>query len=942
MRIDAINIDGFGTFSDRNFGQIDSPLTVIYGPNEAGKSTLLGYLRQILFGFPTRRATENNYLIEGNVQHGGSLNVTMDDGRRLIVARHAGRYAAGTVTLHDDQNNPIDTTELPGLLGGATRSVFESIFAFDLRELSSFNSADNEEIASLLYGAGMSAPRMIATLQKVDKAKSDIFRPGGHNQPVAQLLHQLGETESSLRTVQNQSSEFRTYRREHAEIEGCIGEIGQSIIEVQSNRRLLNRHIEAWETWIDLGIKRERLEEIPVFNGFPENAITRLENFEDKLTTARASVEQVTDRHQSATDASAAAIPYESILERTIDVKKIVEQRGAFAGSVRDLPERQADFDRDEARITEDLSTLGSDWSQQRVEDFSVTIALRDQIEQSRLALENAEQDIRDQEIEIKRIESELSDAKQRSNEFDLESTDSDIQPANRVQLLLAIAVAAIGLLLAIAGALIESTIFIGIGIGIGAGVPGVLLAGNLLRARGAQGRGISNADRGRLLENRRIEERLRGQLNSAEQAKIESKQQRSDKNMSWRNWLNSNGLPESLSPVGASDYLTQIDTTKGRVTVATERRNRVIAIQDDVDEYRTLVSDVGELVEISIGDDSVSVQIASTEISELFDSATADERKRAETKRSIPGLATELASVKRELQQLENELAQLLNEGGTENPEEFRRLANQHFQRQELENSEQNLLDSLRHIMGPDYDLENLDSELSENSKDQMNTELDSLDSELKNMEQDRADLNIRVGELNTKISTLVDDDQASILRAGKASLVADLQDHAVDWTRYSLAMALLEMTRQKYEEERQPAILGRASGYFSEFTYGRYERVFSPLGESEFHVVEAGPTPQNKPTSKLSQGTLEQLYLAMRFAAVEEFGEKREHLPVVVDEVLVNFDLERAKKAAGAFGKIAESNQVLVFTCHPWIRDLFEDAVPGAGFIDLDVSPD
>ena len=78
------------------------------------------------------------------------------------------------------------------------------------------------------------------------------------------------------------------------------------------------------------------------------------------------------------------------------------------------------------------------------------------------------------------------------------------------------------------------------------------------------------------------------------------------------------------------------------------------------------------------------------------------------------------------------------------------------------------------------------------------------------------------------------------------------------------------------------------------------------------------------------------------MRFAAVEEFGEKREHLPVVVDEVLVNFDLERAKKAAAAFGKIAEGNQVLVFTCHLWIRDLFEDAVPGAGFIDLDASPD
>ena len=252
-------------------------------------------------------------------------------------------------------------------------------------------------------------------------------------------------------------------------------------------------------------------------------------------------------------------IPDEPILERSIDVRKIVEQRGAFAGSVRDLPERQADSDRDEARITEDLSTLGSDWTQHRVEDFGVTIALRDQIEQSRLALENADQNIRDREIEIERIESELSDAEQRSNEFDLESTESDARPANRVQLLLAVAVAAIGLMLAIVGASVDSTIFIGIGIG--AGVPGVLFAGNLLRARGSQGTSISNADRGRLLENRRIEERLRGQLSRAEQAKIDTEQERAEEYQTWHNWLNTNSLPESLSPTGASEFLTQIDT---------------------------------------------------------------------------------------------------------------------------------------------------------------------------------------------------------------------------------------------------------------------------------------------------------------------------------------------------------------------------------------------
>ncbi|MCI0882464.1 MAG: hypothetical protein J4O05_10175, partial [Chloroflexi bacterium] len=186
-----------------------------------------------------------------------------------------------------------------------------------------------------------------------------------------------------------------------------------------------------------------------------------------------------------------------------------------------------------------------------------------------------------------------------------------------------------------------------------------------------------------------------------------------------------------------------------------------------------------------------------------------------------------------------------------------------------------------------------------------------------------------------------LQSDEDASKLRARRASLVETLQDHASEWSRYSMAMAILDLTRQKYEKERQPAILEKASGYFKEFTDGRYDRVFSRLGESVFQVAESGPSRRNKSPEELSRGTLEQLYLAMRFAAVEEFGERQERLPVIVDEVLVNFDPVRASKAAAAFGRIADHNQVIVFTCHPWIRDLFQDAIPEAGLLNLNGNP-
>ena len=61
MRITGLHIDGFGRFADRGFGPLERPVTVFYGPNEAGKSTLLEFIRRILFGFPSGRNRGNEY-----------------------------------------------------------------------------------------------------------------------------------------------------------------------------------------------------------------------------------------------------------------------------------------------------------------------------------------------------------------------------------------------------------------------------------------------------------------------------------------------------------------------------------------------------------------------------------------------------------------------------------------------------------------------------------------------------------------------------------------------------------------------------------------------------------------------------------------------------------------------------------------------------------------
>ena len=73
--------------------------------------------------------------------------------------------------------------------------------------------------------------------------------------------------------------------------------------------------------------------------------------------------------------------------------------------------------------------------------------------------------------------------------------------------------------------------------------------------------------------------------------------------------------------------------------------------------------------------------------------------------------------------------------------------------------------------------------------------------------------------------------------------------------------------------------------------------------------------------------------------FGLILELGQRAERLPVIVDEALVNFDPDRGTRAASSFIDLSETNQVLVFTCHPQIVDWFVDAASQRGAAEPEV---
>ena len=92
MKISDLYLDGFGHFHQRSIGPLTEPVTVIHGPNEAGKSTLLAFIRTILFGFPPR--VRSFYPPQAGGRHGGRITLVDDDGEAYVVERFAGTGAA--------------------------------------------------------------------------------------------------------------------------------------------------------------------------------------------------------------------------------------------------------------------------------------------------------------------------------------------------------------------------------------------------------------------------------------------------------------------------------------------------------------------------------------------------------------------------------------------------------------------------------------------------------------------------------------------------------------------------------------------------------------------------------------------------------------------------------------------------------------------------------
>jgi len=156
-------------------------------------------------------------------------------------------------------------------------------------------------------------------------------------------------------------------------------------------------------------------------------------------------------------------------------------------------------------------------------------------------------------------------------------------------------------------------------------------------------------------------------------------------------------------------------------------------------------------------------------------------------------------------------------------------------------------------------------------------------------------------------------------------ADALAEARAAAERYARLRVAAVLLRAGIDRFRKEQQGPLLRAAGGHFALLTGGRYERLVVDYDASGRPVLLAiRDTGAECPVEALSEGARDQLYLALRVAAVEAHAAQAEPLPFIADDLLVHFDDVRAAAAVRLLTALGRSTQVILFTHHDHIAAL------------------
>ena len=356
MRLLSLELEKFGAFADLRIAfRPDARLHVVYGPNEAGKSTALAAVGALLFGVPERTAYASRF--PGQLRIGAEIAAA--SGRSLKFWRRKGRKS----TLLDVSGNPLPDDALASFLGGLSQQVFERSFGLDAAKLRAGGDemlrADGDVGASLLAAA--SGLRGLSELRRSLEEEADgIFAPRkGRERRFYQALDRFDAARHAIREKEVRSDAWM-------KLNDDIEKLGDELVRLGAERRAGDieraRLSRLKRTAPLLNAIQETEEELASFNDLPAFAPVMIQGLQaalDELRLATEGAEHAQLEEERLSRDLASLEVDEPALSDAAAIEELFQASGGYKDAKRDLPAVQREADGFLAALERHAQSLG-------------------------------------------------------------------------------------------------------------------------------------------------------------------------------------------------------------------------------------------------------------------------------------------------------------------------------------------------------------------------------------------------------------------------------------------------------------------------------------------------------------------------------------------------------------------------------------------------------
>lgn len=391
-----------------------------------------------------------------------------------------------------------------------------------------------------------------------------------------------------------------------------------------------------------------------------------------------------------------------------------------------------------------------------------------------------------------------------------------------------------------------------------------------------------------------------------------------------WRKALVGLGLEEDVTPLEAVDLLEILQKCFEKLKEADDLQKRIDGIDRDAAELDTEVKTLAAQVAPMLS--GLPLDQAILQLRALLDQAQKDRALYEELTKDLRVLQEEIRVTENELQTAEGRMAELLTLAHCQNPADLPAVIDRFAEYQRLREKIGNHEESLAKI-GSGLPLTELAAQAAEVHVDELPNLMEGLLRDIKerlNPEINR--LSQLVGEENTRLAAMDGSARAADLAEEMERELAKIRRFADRYVLVKLASRVLQQAIDRYREEHQDPVLKIAAGFFQQLTLASFTGLRTDVDEAGQPVLVGVRENGSRLTvEKMSSGTRDQMFLALRLATLAWRLQTDEPMPFIIDDILINFDDARSRATLKILADLGEKNQVILFTHH---RRIVEEA--------------